>query len=343
MSSSATTLIPGSDPLPASDRPGPALTARESARPAPALTVSVVICAYTEQRWHDLVVAVASVDRQTVPALEVVVVCDHNAELLERVRRELPGVLSVANSDQRGLSGARNSGIAAVGGEIVAFLDDDAVAAPDWLDRLIRGYAGPDVIGVGGTVEPLWSEGRPRWFPPEFDWVVGCSYRGAPEVTAPVRNVIGANMSFRRDVLDAVGCFRNGIGRVGCRPVGCEETELCIRARHADATTTILFEPAAAVRHRVSPERSRWRYFWSRCYAEGRSKALVSRFAGAADALASERTYVRRTLPRGVARGISDAVRRRDPGGVGRAAAIVAGLAVTTAGYAAGTLSRRDA
>lgn len=298
---------------------------------------SVVICAYTEERWHDLSAAVESVRRQSAPALEVVVVVDHNPALLARVRDELEGVVAVENCEVRGLSGARNSGIATANGSIVAFLDDDAVAAPDWLERLARGYADPRVLGVGGGVQPHWLAGRPRAFPDEFQWVVGCSYRGMPESTSRVRNVIGANMSLRRDVFAEVGGFRSGIGRVGTRPVGCEETELCIRAQRRWPDGVILFEPRAAVRHAVPANRAGWRYFASRCYAEGLSKALVTRLAGAGAGLSSERTYTFRTLPRGVARGLSDALLRGDIAGLGRAAAIVSGLLVTTAGYVVGT------
>ncbi|MBA2383347.1 MAG: glycosyltransferase family 2 protein [Actinobacteria bacterium] len=310
--------------------------ARAAARTARTAEVSVVVCAYTEARWNDLGAAVESVRRQSAPALEIIVVVDHNATLFARVREELEGVVAVENREERGLSGARNSGIAVASGSIVAFLDDDAVAAPDWLERLARGYADPRVLGVGGGVEPHWLGGRPRAFPTEFQWVVGCTYRGMPETTSRVRNIIGANMSLRRDVFVEVGGFRSGIGRVGTRPVGCEETELCIRAQRRWPEGVILFEPRAAVRHTVPASRAGWKYFTSRCYAEGLSKALVARFAGAEAGLSSERTYVVRTLPRGVARGVADAL-RGDVAGLGRAGAIVAGLLVTSVGYVVGT------
>src|SRR5215218_1588173 len=157
--------------------------------------VSVVICAYTEDRWTDLRAAVDSVRAQTAPAYEVIVVVDHNDELLARAERDLSGVRAVANSGRRGLSGARNSGIAAARGSIVAFLDDDATAAPDWLTQLLRPYGEARVVAVGGSVLPRWAAGRPRAFPEEFDWVVGCTYRGLRQDAGPVRNVIGANMS----------------------------------------------------------------------------------------------------------------------------------------------------
>src|SRR5262245_28282171 len=138
-------------------------------------TVSVVLCAYTEARWNDLVEAVASVQSQTLPAYEIIVAVDHNTRLAARAQQHMPGVVVVENCESRGLSGTRNSGVAAARGTHVAFLDDDALAAPDWLARLSVAFANPRVAGTGGAIEPLWLGGRPIWFPPEFDWVVGCT------------------------------------------------------------------------------------------------------------------------------------------------------------------------
>ena len=308
--------------------------------PGPPRT-SVVICAYTERRWDDLGAAVRSVAEQSPAPVEILVVCDHNDALLERVQTELPGVVAVASEGPRGLSGARNAGVRAAHGEVIAFLDDDAVAAPGWLGCLLEPYADPHVIGVGGTIEPLWPGRRPAAMPAEFDWVVGCTYRGVPITRQPVRNLIGANMSIRRDVFDAIGGFRGDVGRVGTRPVGCEETELCIRARRALPGSRLVFEPRARVYHRVTSERVGARYFRARCWSEGRSKAVVARHAGRDDALSTERTYVRTVLPRGIARGLRDAVAHRDAAGLARAAAIVAGVVITAAGYATGTLQAR--
>jgi glycosyltransferase involved in cell wall biosynthesis len=306
-------------------------------------SISVVICAYTDERWDDVISAVESVRRQTAAPKEIIVVVDHSPTLLKRVRHALPQVNTIPNAGPRGLSGARNSGVVAATGSVVAFLDDDARAAPDWLERIALAYRDPRVIGVGGTSEPVWPGKRPAWFPVEFDWVVGCTYRGMPEQTSQVRNLIGSNMSLRRDVLEQLGGFRSGIGRAGMRPVGCEETELCIRAAQRWPDTLLLYEPRARVSHRVSPGRATWKYFRSRCFSEGLSKALVSRLVGADDGLATERAYVRRTLPLGVVHGLSDAVCRQDLGGLARAAAISTGLLTTAAGYVLGRLLRVDA
>jgi len=128
---------------------------------------------------------------------------------------------------------------------------------------------------------------------------------------------------------------------VGTRPIGCEETELCIRLRKRWPDALLLYEPRARVSHKVPVARTRWSYFRSRCYSEGLSKALVSRLVGAGDGLASERSYTLRTLPAGVARGLRAALSDRSLHGISRAGAIVAGLSVTTAGYVVGTVSQR--
>jgi glucosyl-dolichyl phosphate glucuronosyltransferase len=300
-------------------------------------SASVVVCSYTEDRWDDLRAAVDSLARQTVLPHEIVVVVDHNDVLLDRAERAFAAAVVVPNKEGRGLSGARNTGVAQATGDVVAFLDDDAAAASTWLETMLAAYADPRVVGVGTTVAAQWPAGRPGWFPPEFDWVVGCSYVGLPERTGPVRNPIGAAMSFRRSVFDHVGGFSAELGRVGTLPLGCEETEFCIRIRQAQPEAVILFEPSATVRHRVGAGRTTVAYFLRRCFAEGVSKATVGSRVGRDDALSTERVYVRRVLPRAVRRGLTS------PREGWRAASVVLGLTVTSAGYLRGAARERFA
>jgi glycosyltransferase involved in cell wall biosynthesis len=303
-------------------------------------TFSVVLCAYTEARWDDLVEAVVSVQRQTLIPHEIIVAVDHNPRLFARIQRHLPGVVVVENREARGLSGTRNSGLAVAGGTHVVFLDDDAIAAPDWLARLQAVFANSRAIGAGGAIEPLWLGGRPAWFPPEFDWVIGCTYRGMPETRATVRNLIGCNMAFRKEVFATVGGFR--IGRVGALSIGQEndETEFCIRLTATCPDKELWYEPAAVVRHTVPPSRATLAYFSRRCFSEGLSKAKLSRQVGRAHGLSAERAYMLRALPQGVLRGFGDTLLRRDASGVLRAGAIIAGLMITAAGYLAGSTSQ---
>ncbi len=297
------------------------------------LEISVVICAYTEARWDALCQALEAVHNQTYPPLEVILVIDHNRPLYERARPQFPDTIVVENNQEQGLSGARNTALGLINGDVIVFVDEDAIPQPDWLDQLWHGYEDPAVIGVGGAIEPLWEGSRPAWFPPEFDWVVGCTYLGLPETSGPVRNLIGCNMSFRKEAFAQVGGFRSGLGRVGVLPEGCEETELCIRLRQDWPGKELIYQPAARVRHRIPAHRANWKYFRDRCFAEGISKAKVSQLVGSQDGLSSERAYMLRTLPRGVTAGIRDTLLKGDPDGVRRSAAILFGLFLTAAGF----------
>lgn len=300
---------------------------------------SVVICVYTEERWDHIIEAIASVQTQQPPPKEVIVVVDHNPALQDRLAGAVGGVHVVANRHEQGLSGARNTGAELATGDVVVFLDDDAAARPGWLAALARRYSDPDVLGVGGRIDPEWATGRPSWWPPEFDWVVGCSYTG--QGTGRVRNLIGANASFRRELF-ADGGFVTGIGRSStvARPVGGEETEFCIRAAKSHPHGVFIHDDDASVAHHVPAARQTFSYFRSRCFSEGLSKAQVTESVGTEAGLASEWSYSTVTLPMGVLRNLRRAL-GGDLAGLSTAGAIIIGLGYTTAGYIIASVARR--
>ena len=299
----------------------------------PATSVSVVICAYSDERREQLHLAIQSVAGQRVAPLQIIAVIDHNERLMQDVAKRFPGITVIANRHRKGLSGARNSGLEVSRGDVVAFLDDDAIADGNWIANMLALYADADVIGTGGKVVPMWPERRPPWLPEEFDWVVGCSYRGQPEKRARIRNPIGCNMSVRRDVAQAVGGFREGAGRTANDANGCEETEFFIRASELQPSSKVLYDPTITVQHQISEDRTSWSYFCKRCIAEGRSKTSMVSRVGSSQGLAAERSYVVRVLPLGVLRGLSDLALKRNAWGLARAVNIIAGLGLTACGY----------
>ena len=315
--------------------------------------MAAVVCTFADERFDLLVAAVQSLHDQHLAPDEIIVVVDHNAALLERVSGELAGRLTVRdgarprltvvpNTRARGLSGGRNTALETTTCTFVAFLDDDAAADPGWLLTLRRGFTAPHIAGVGGRVEPVWEgEHRPGWFPPEMDWVVGCSHRGVPSETAVVRNPFGGAMMVRRQAVLAAGGYSERLGRTGTYPSGCEETELCLRLRRQDPSVALVFEPATRIYHQVPRQRMTLRYLLRRCYAEGRSKAAVRRLAAAPDTLTTERSYALYTLSTGVLGGLI-ALCRGEVDGARRAAVIVLGLCAAAAGFVAQSVRSGD-
>lgn len=310
---------------------------------------SVVVSTYDDRRWDDLVACLQSLERQSKPPLETIVVVDHNAALLEKARAEFPTAEVISNGRPRGLAGARNSGIATAKGDLVAFIDDDARAEPDWLEKLAGCIAEPLTVGAGGKLLPLWRSPAPAWFPREFYWVFGCSYTGLPEHLAPVRNPIGANMAVRASVLAEVGGFREGDSAEAPREIRSrgvvraggnvpDDTDLAIRVRQSCPEAVWLYEPSARVLHSVTPERTTFAYFVRRCYEEGAGKANLSRYVGSSEGLSSERRHLAVVLPRGVARGVRDLL-RGDGSGALRAGAIVIGVLSSACGFLIARLS----
>lgn len=299
------------------------------------LGVSVVVCAYTEKRWMLTRAALDSALHQSPRPQQVLLVVDHNAGLAATARRELTGVTVLESDGTPGLSGARNTGLKAATQPVTVFLDDDAEARPGWLESLVQPYSSPNVVATGGSVHPRWPGRRPRWLPPEFDWVVGCSYRGLPETVSVVRNPIGASMSLRTSLALDAGGFDDAVGRVGTSPRGCEETELAIRLTASRPGSVIFYVPAAAVDHHVSADRLRFGYFVSRCWHEGLSKADVVRMVGSSAGLERERRHTAVVIPAALMRELRS-LAAGDAGAGMRMAATIAGLCTVVAGYFTG-------
>jgi GT2 family glycosyltransferase len=309
--------------------------------PLAAPMISVVVCAFSEQRWDELCAAIASLEQQSLVPQDVVLVIDHNDRLFERALGAFERVRITRNTAEKGLSGARNTGTETARGSIILFLDDDATADRHWVEHMVAPLEDPDIIGVGGFVLPAWEgDVAPPWLPEEFYWVVGCSYRGLPAHRAQIRNPIGATMAFRASSLLACGGFASALGRVGDKPVGCEETDLSLRIAAAQPQSRVILARDAVVHHRVPRQRQTASYFLRRCYWEGVSKAVLARRLGerAAQGLSDERTHALRTLPQGMLLAVAEAWKRRSPALALRAGSIPIGFVVTAAGYVAGSL-----
>jgi len=303
---------------------------------------SVIICTYAAERARGLLEAVESVRAQTALPLEVIVAVDHNEELARYLEVNGPRDIRVArNAETVGLAETRNVGARVARSAVLAFLDDDAIAEPDWLARLVGAFRNPQVAAVGGRIVPMWPQGgRPVWFPEELDWVVGCTYAGLPVADGSlVRNVIGCNMAVRRTVLELVGFFRSALGRVGKRAGQAEETDLCLRIQQRVPGSVILYEPRAVVYHRVPPERLRLGFLLRRSYEEGFCKSRMKQLVGATarSVLRTEISYLRHLV-----RFLGDRVAQGSRPGTGlQIGTVLLSLGAVGVGYLAAELGRR--
>lgn len=300
-------------------------------------TVSVIICAYTEDRWSLLEDCVASVETQTAVPGEIILCIDHNEELLRRSEQHFvwgrpAGAIPltvVANKYEGRLGSARNTAAELASGDVLAFLDDDAAAAADWLVRLSAPYNDPSVAAVGGAPLPVFEAQRPRWFPREFDWVFGCAYNGLPSVRAQLAHLIGANMSVRRSALQEIGGFHSDDH---------DDMDMCLRL--AFARYNVIYEPLAVVSHFVPARRTTWHYFWRRCYFVNLGKVeAFANMQGAAH-LGAELAFVGRTMTRGIPAGVHQAL-RGDLFGLVRVAAMMVGIMLAGLGHLSGKLQAR--
>ncbi len=310
-------------------------------------SVSVVVPAWSWDRRSLLARCLHGIERQTLRPAETIVVIDHNPKLLDWARESFPSVTAVPNRHQRGVVGARNTGVEVAGGDVIVLTDDDTEAEPSWIEQLDSCFLDPSVVGATGELLPDWADGEPGWFPSEFYWVFGCSYTGLPTEVAPVRNPIAANMAVRSRQLREIGGFRQGVapreikyrGVVIAGGHALEDTELGIRIAQRWPEMNWLYQPHATVRHAVTPEQATLGYLVRRSFEEGSSKAQLAQAMGAQKGLSSERRYVSVVLPMGVARGIWQSL-NGDRQGVLRSVAIVIGLLSSGIGFLVGFLAR---
>jgi glycosyltransferase involved in cell wall biosynthesis len=280
---------------------------------------------YTKERLPSITAALASLQHQQFPPHSVIVAVDNNEALAQQLQDMFRWVIVVVNNQRRGASATRNRGVEAVTTKYTAFLDDDEVADPYWLQELTRPLVEIDVVGTGGKYEVIWPSGKPSWFPREFEWVVGGSYEGLPMSTAPVRNVWSGNMAVRTDIFRSVGGFRADFGKRGGAPQP-EDTDLCIRMTASGGRW--MYVPTATINHSIPRSRVSMGFFVRRCFAEGRGKGVMANNLGSASVVDMERNYAWTVLRVAMARLYS-----LDAAETSQGFTIMLGLASAACGY----------
>lgn len=242
------------------------------------MKVSVVVCTYSMDRYPSFSEAVESVLAQSYEPIEVVLVVDGNEEVFARVEEDFGDVENVVlhcNEENRGISYSRTKGAKIATGDVVAMIDDDATAEPDWIEKLVRTYEeNPDAVAVGGNVVPDWVADKPDFFPSEFYWLVGCDERGFGRHMEEVRNTYGSNISYKRDVFLDVGGYDENTGRKGDRHIQAHEAPVCIRI-YEKTGKRVIYNKRARVHHKLFEYRTEPRWLVFRSFWQGYSKRVM--------------------------------------------------------------------
>ncbi len=257
------------------------------------MRVSVVVCGYTLERTETLVDCIESVLAQTHEPIEVVVVVDGNPELGDVLAErfgEVGDLVLVENDQNRGISYSRTKGAEVATGEIVAFIDDDAIAEPDWIEELVAVYEETDAIAVGGYVRPDWVTEKPSFFPEEFYWLVGCTEPGFAEHLEEVRNTYGSNISYKRERFLEIGGYDANTGRKGDRHIQAHEAPAGIRLQETYGQG-IVYTQNAVVDHQLFDYRGEFGWLVRRAFWQGFSKRVMEVLYPGAQG--NEREYLR--------------------------------------------------
>lgn len=223
--------------------------------------------------------AAQSILNQTYSDVELVIIVDGSKAVFERARsdfEEFENVIVHQNESNKGLLSSRNIGAKLASGDIIAFIDDDALADSRWIAELLDTYQETDAIAAGGKMVPKWIADEPKFLPQEYYWLIGVTHKGFPTETTEVRNTFGSNISFLRDKFLKLDGFNVEIGgrREDVNLQG-GETELCVRMR-SKFGKGVIFNPDAIVSHKVFQYRTRKRWLINRAFWQGFSKRVMA-------------------------------------------------------------------
>jgi glycosyltransferase involved in cell wall biosynthesis len=248
--------------------------------------ISIIVPSYTITRLKDLLALLISIKAQTYPHIETIIVIEHSVMLTDRIKafaRSNPEMkIKIVFIDTTGATSARNLGISYAEGEYLAFIDDDAKLSPEWAEVLVETYRDRNIVGATGPILPAWNKGENNWFPPEFDWVIGCSrwvQEAGPQET---RSVMGANASFRKEAMKMAGHYSSTLGARKSQQnewgVVAEEAELSLRVKQKTGGI-IVYNPKLVVYHKVADYKLSIGFLTERAYQVGRTRRMIKSLA----------------------------------------------------------------
>lgn len=264
--------------------------------------ISAIVC--THNRSAYLRKAIRSLAGQTLPADQCEVIVVDNAST-DDTRAVFDGFAGAANlryihEPVLGLSQARNTGWQHARGEYVAFLDDDAIACPDWLERILKAFdsAQPSPGSVGGRVLPIWETPRPAWLPKELEPALTIvDWGDVPTFIDIDRQFLaGTNVAYPASALRSVGGFSTALGRKGGSLLSSEEILVSRSLRRQGLRA--YYDPSICVSHHIAAQRLTRGWLCQRHYSQGVSETVLRQLeAGKPSRLRSMREVLEQVPP----------------------------------------------
>ncbi len=253
---------------------------------------SIVLCICTYDRYDLLPKAIESATRQTLPPESYRVLVIDNSPNFERAAAFGKRFRSVANLEYviesaPGLSNARNVAARRCAAPIIAFMDDDAIASPEWAEEILRAFEqfGPKAQIVGGRVDPIWSRPRPPWL---HDSMLGSlsiiDWGGEARVASAAEWLAGTNIAFRVSTILDNGGFSTSLGRIGSGSSLLSNEEVHLLARISARGGQAIYAPKARVDHLVEHKRLTRAWFRKRASWQAMSDFMMEPDAASARA-----------------------------------------------------------
>ncbi len=239
------------------------------------MLLSVVVSVFSLNRLGDLRDLLDGLAQQTYKNLEVVIIVDENKELFEKVAayinsNKYTNVYIVFNDVNKGLSYSRNVGIDHSNGEIISFIDDDAIPNNYWAEKIVDSFLEDETIGaLTGEIIPLWEYDKMSWFPKELHWMISCSYVMTPSTKQEFERGFGTNMAFKKEIFDKVGKFDINFGLNVKKWVGGEDSDMFLRVKKVGMK--VLFNPDVCVQHKIYYYRIKLKNIAKRAFNGGSS------------------------------------------------------------------------
>ncbi len=264
------------------------------------MRLSTIISAYSDNRYYDLIELIDALKKQINESNEIIIIIDTNIGLYTNIKNHIlrygnSNIKIIFNPENKGLSHSRNIGIHHSNGDILAFIDDDAIPCPNWMNEIIKTFLKDGKIGaVTGDIIPTWEDNNMSWFPKELHWMISCSYILTPKKEKEVERGFGTNMAFRREMFQRIGEFNTELGINGKNWVGGEDTDMFLRVKKNGIK--IIFNPNVKVHHKINKERIYIKNLIKRAINGGLSVAIMKKLFKYNPSSSTENTYLKYLL-----------------------------------------------